>query len=138
MLTIVAPKKQWSLSEWISNFLQDDHPYYGDADYDENYLPDNDPMPGGDSDGFYDDGIDDGLLESVLIIVLVTALAFLIYWRQQAQQAHRRQEDAARARQGDQLAAQAQVQQPQGGDRGLFPRPGDPEFGQWVAGGVGH
>ncbi|TVY48688.1 Protein sel-1-like protein [Lachnellula occidentalis] len=134
-----APKKQWSLSEWISNFLQDDHPYYGDADYDENYLPDNDPMPGGDADGFYDEGIDDGLLESVMIIVLVTALAILIYWRNHQQQAARlREREAERARLGGQPAAQAQVQQPQGGDQGLFPRPGEPEFGQWVAGGVGH
>ena len=23
-------------------------------------------------------------------------------------------------------------------DRGLFPRPGDPDYGAWIAGGVGH
>lgn len=95
-------------------------------------------MPGGDADGFYDEGITDGLLESVVIIVLVTALAILIYWRQLHQHAPRGQQDAARARQADQPAAQGQVQQPQGGDPGLFPRPGEAEFGQWVAGGVGH
>merc|ERR1711977_796572 len=108
-----APKKQWSMSEWISNFLRDDHMYYGDADYDDNYLPENDPMPGGDADGMYDDIIDDGIVESILIIVLAAALVFLTYYRQQRQQAHRR-------------------------DNGLFPQPGDPDFGQWVAGGVGH
>ncbi|TVY84737.1 Protein sel-1-like protein [Lachnellula suecica] len=133
-----APKKQWSLSEWISNFLQDDHPYYGDADYDDNYLPDDDPMPGGDADGLYDDIIDDGFLESLIILGLAGALVFLIYYRNQRQQVHRRQEEAARAQQGNQQAAGGQAQQPQGGDRGLFPQPGDPEFGQWAAGGVGH
>ena len=51
------------MSEWISNFLRDDHLYYGDNDYDDNYLPDNDPMPGGDADGLYDDApFDDGIL----------------------------------------------------------------------------
>lgn len=120
------------MAEWISNFLQDDHPYYADADYDDNYLPENDPMPGGDADGLYDDPLDDGILESFIIIGLAAALVFLIYYRQQHQLAHRRDE-AARGQQGDQ-PAQDQAQE----DRGLFPQPGDPEFGQWVAGGVGH
>ena len=124
------------MAEWVSNFLQDDHPYYGDADYDDNYLPENDPMPGGDADGFYDDIIDDGILESFIIIGLAAALVFLIYYRQQHQQAHRRGEEAARVQQGEQPAPEGQ-QQPQE-DRGLFPQPGDPDFGQWVAGGVGH
>lgn len=127
-----APKKQWSLSEWISNFLREDHMYYGDADYDENYLPANDPMPGGDADGIYEDILDDGLIESLVIVGLAAALVFLIYWRQQHQLAHRRGADAARVQNGDAPEQQAQE------DRGMFPQPGDPEFGQWVAGGVGH
>lgn len=94
-------------------------------------------MPGGDSDGFYEDAIiDDGILESLVIIGLAAALVFLIYYRNQAQAAARREQEA-RARQGGQPVA-AQVPEPQGQDRGLFPQPGDPEFGQWVAGGVGH
>jgi SEL1 protein len=124
------------LAEWVSNFLQDDHPYYGDADYDDNYLPENEPMPGGDADGFYDDIIDDGILESFIIIGLAAALVFLIYYRQQHQLAHRRGEEAARAQQGEQPAPEGQQQQQE--DRGVFPQPGDPDFGQWVAGGVGH
>jgi SEL1 protein len=128
------------LSEWISNFLQDDHPYYGNADYDENFLPEHDdPMPGGDSDAFYDAIIDDGIIESLIIIMLAAALVGLIYYRQQHQLVHRRGEPAA-PQQGEQPAAdgQAQNQPPQQEDRGLFPAPGDPEFGQWAAGGVGH
>jgi len=130
-----APKKQWSLSEWISNFLRDDHLYYGDADYDDNYLPEADNMPGGDADGLYDDILDDGIFESLIIIVLAAALVFLIYYRQQHQLAHRLDEEAARAQQEQQAAPGAQPQQE---NRGLFPQPGDPDFQQWLAGGIGH
>jgi SEL1 protein len=96
-------------------------------------------MPGGDADadGLYDDPLDDGILESLIIIGLAAALVFLIYYRQQQQLAHRRGEEAARAQQQGQQAAPA-AQQPQPEDRGLFPQPGDPEFQQWVAGGIGH
>jgi SEL1 protein len=119
------------LSDWIRNFLQEDDAYYGDAE-DDNYIErQNDPLPGGDSDGMYDDVIDDGLIESFIIMGLAAALVFLIYYRQQHQLAHRQNEEA-RARQG----GEGQQEQPQ--DRGVFPQPGDPEFGQWVAGGVGH
>ena len=126
------------MSEWISNFLRDDHLYYGDNDYDDNYLPETDPMPGGDVGGLYDDIIDDGILESFIILGLAAALVLLIYYRQQHQLAHRRGEEAARGQQGDQAAQDRQQQQPPHEDRGLLPQPGDPEFGQWVAGGVGH
>lgn len=105
--------------------------YYGDADYDDNYLPENDPMPGGDADGMYEDIIDDGILESIAIIVLAAALIGLIYYRQQRQQAHRQGQEA-------QNGAVPEGQPQQGAGGGLFPQPGDPEFGQWVAGGVGH
>jgi SEL1 protein len=88
-------------------------------------------MPGGDADGMYDDLIDDGILESLIIITLAGALVFLIYYRQQRQlAAHGRNEPDG----GNQQVPQGQEPQ----DRGLFPQPGDPEFGQWVAGGVGH
>jgi SEL1 protein len=86
-------------------------------------------MPGGDSDGMYDDLIDDGIVESLIIIMLAGALVFLIYYRQQRLAAHGRNDR-------DEDNRPAQGQQPQ--DRGLFPQPGDPEFGQWVACGVGH
>lgn len=92
-------------------------------------------MPGGDADGLYDDIIEDGIVESLIIIGLAATLVFLIYYRQQQQLAHRR---AAGAQPGDQHGAQGQEHPPQQEDRGLFPQPGDPAFGQWVAGGVGH
>lgn len=116
--------------------MQDDHPYYGDSDYDDtNYLSDADPMPGGDSDGFYDEAIDDGIIESLVIIALAAALVFLIYYRQQHQLAHRRGE-AARVPGG----ADDPAQPPHlpVNERGVFPAPGDPELNDWVAGGVGH
>ncbi|CZT12524.1 related to HRD3-involved in degradation of Hmg2p [Rhynchosporium agropyri] len=126
-------KKQWSLSEWITNFLRDDHMYYGDADYDDNYLPDDTPMPGGDADGMYEDMSEDGLLESIAIILLAGALIGLIYYRQMRQQNHRQQEAGQNA-----ALPPGQQQQGQGQDGGLFPQPEDPAFNQWVAGGVGH
>ena len=89
-------------------------------------------MPGGDADGIYDDIIDDGLLETLLILGLAGALVFLIWYRGQQQRAHR---PAAVGHQGGQAAPQAQ--QPEE-DRGLFPPPGDPAFNDWAVGGVGH
>jgi SEL1 protein len=93
-------------------------------------------MPGRDADGLYEDIIDDGILESFIIVGLAAALVFLMYYRQQRQLAHRRNEDAAREQRGEQPLPEGQ--QPQQEDRGLFPQPGDPEFRQWVAGGIGH
>lgn len=128
-----APTKQWSLGEWLSNFLRDDNHYYTDSDYDDNYLPENDPMPGGDADGMYDDIIEDGFLETLLVLSLAGALVFLIYYRNHRRQEHRRNQEAAAGHQGGQV----QGQQPEA-DRGLFPPPGDPAFNDWVAGGIGH
>ncbi|KAL2023258.1 hypothetical protein VTK56DRAFT_3381 [Thermocarpiscus australiensis] len=126
-----APKKEWSLSEWINNFLQDDAPYYDEA-YDDLY---DDTMPGGDPLE-----VDDGVLESFAILGLAAALVFLIMYRQQRQQAARRREEEARRQQH--AAAQAGAaegnQQPHQQERGFFPQPGDPNFGQWAVGGVGH
>ena len=43
-------------------------------------------------------------------------------------------------RRGGQAQGQGneQAQAPAQQDRGVFPAPGDPEFANWVAGGVGH
>lgn len=91
-------------------------------------------MPGGDADGMYDEFIDDGIIESLIILTLAGALVFLIYYRQQRQlAAHGLNEANGEGQQENQQLAQGQPQ-----DRGLFPQIGDPEFGQWVAGGVGH
>ena len=96
-----------------------------------------DPMPGGDGDNYED--FDDGLLESLVIIGLAATLAFLVYYRQ-ARQAVNRARDAVDAQQ--QQAQQAQVggqgQEEQQQHPGFFPNPGDPDFNQWVAGGIGH
>ncbi|KAL2129144.1 hypothetical protein VTI74DRAFT_8179 [Chaetomium olivicolor] len=126
-----APKKEWSLSEWINNFLQDDAQYYDDL-YDGSYQ--DDAMPGGDPLDF-----DDGIMESVAILGLAAALVFLIMYRQQRQQQARRREEENRRQQAAQGgAAGGGQQQPPQQERGFFPQPGDPDFGQWAVGGVGH
>ncbi|KAI9766962.1 MAG: ERAD-associated protein [Candelina submexicana] len=132
------PKKEWSFSEWIHNFIEDEHPYYHDADDDLTDPQIHDPMPGGDD--FYDE-IDEGVIESLVILVLAAALAFLVYYRQVRQQNHRRTvEQQGNAGRGPAPAAQQGQQQVPGeqADGGFFPPPVDPNFNQWVAGGVGH
>ncbi|KAK4144360.1 uncharacterized protein C8A04DRAFT_27814 [Dichotomopilus funicola] len=134
-----TPKKEWSLSDWINNFLQDDDLYYDEL-YEDMYE---DEMPGGDPLD-----IDDGVMESVVILGLAAALVFLVMYRQQRQQqAARRREEEARLRQQQQqggvqpgAVAAGNPQQPQQQQQhGAFaPRPGDPNFGQWAAGGFGH
>lgn len=93
-------------------------------------------MPGGDADGMYDDILDDGLLETLIVLGLAGALVFLIYYRNQRQVAHRRNEGLGEAAQHQpgQAVAQPRAQE----DRGFFPQPGDPDFNNWVAGGIGH
>ncbi len=81
--------------------------------------------------GDFDDE-DDGLLETLTIISLTAMIVGLLYYRQMRQQAHREQEDAR------QRAAQDRQQIVPEPQRGVFPQPGDPEFANWVAGGVGH
>lgn len=131
-------KKKWTLSEWISRFLEAEL-----VGWDE-YEPD-DYDDGADDfygDGYHGDDIDSDILESLIILALSGALAFLLYYRAQRQ---RRQEEERRrqAEQQQQLnqgvpvqahGQQAQQQQ----DRGLFPQPGDPDFMNWIAGGIGH
>lgn len=125
------PRKQWSLSEWVSNFLRDEK-RLDSLNYDED-ASQKETIPSGDSDGLYDDAIQDGIVESLIILSLCAALVFLIWYRQQRQQAHRLGPDVGIV--GAQIpgAAAAAAQQ-----RGVFPQPGEPEFAQWIAGGVGH
>ena len=88
-------------------------------------------MPGGDNE-FYDEA-DEGIVESLIILGLAFTLAFLVYYRQQ------RQGNARRAREQQGSEPEQQPAPPQGQqDDGFFPRPGDPEFAAWAAGGVGH
>lgn len=71
-----------------------------------------------------------------MIIGLAAALAFLVYYRQARQvEARRRQQEEQG--QGAAVAADGNQQQQQQ-DRGLFPDPNNPEFANWIAGGVGH
>lgn len=85
-----------------------------------------------DDNGYYDElelDIDESVLEGLIIVALAATLLILIYVRQQ------------RNRPRENENAPGQQQAPANGgnnDRGFFPRPGEPEFGQWVAGGVGH
>ncbi|KAI1459961.1 HCP-like protein [Annulohypoxylon moriforme] len=136
-----SPKKDWSLSEWIANFLQEDNLYY-----DDDYFYDDGTITGSDGDALGEEFEDvDGVIESLIILGLVGAILFLMYYRQRRQQAHRQaEENAARQaqqQQGGGAAAMPQQQQqplPQG-QGGFFPPPGGPDFGQWAAGGVvGH
>lgn len=117
---IAETRKDWSLSEWIANFIQEDAYYvYDDEPYvDELY---DDTIDGGEGD--FEEG---GVLESVLIIGIMTALVFLLWWRQRIQQAHAQREEERRREQG------------------LPPRPLPPQgngpeegFAQWAAGGMG-
>ena len=137
-LLLVELKKDWSVGEWISNFLEDDHPHYHSADGDEG-PPDsmNDAMP--DGDDYYDE-IDEGIIESLIIVGLAAALAFLVYYRQQRQTNHRRavEQRGGEANAAANVAPQGQPLPGQQADGGFFPPPGDPNYGQWVAGGIGH
>lgn len=96
---------------------------------------DDSPMPGGDED--YDD-LDSEILESLVILALTGVLAFLIYYRAQRQRREeaRRQEQIQQLNQGQVPPAGAHPQQQQ--DRGVFPDVNDPDFMNWVAGGIGH
>ncbi|KAM0806437.1 hypothetical protein BDR22DRAFT_829023 [Usnea florida] len=165
------PKTEWSLSEWISNFLEEPHPYYHDAGDDDFDEPIPEGMPGDDDGGYYDE-IEENILESLIIVGLAAALAFLVYYRQQRQTNHRREMETQLQRQAhpqsqqgpnnnnnntgndNDPAQQQQQQQQQRGENGIppeeqripgqqadggfFPPPNDPNFAQWVAGGVGH
>lgn len=113
--------------------MEDDRLHY--MDYEEDDLLHRNDQTHGADDGMYDDVIDDGVVESFIIIALAGALVWLIYYRQQRQLAHRQNDGAARDQGNQPRPAGGQQAQPDGG---VFPRNGDPAFAQWAAGGVGH
>jgi SEL1 protein len=129
----LAKKKPQSLTDWLAAFLEAELAGWDDYEGDDHF----------EGDDYYDatDDIDSDILESLIILALSGALAFLLYYRTQRQ---RRQEEERRRQeeQQRQLGQQGNVGGGAGGqaaeDRGLFPNPGDPEFLNWVAGGVGH
>lgn len=102
------------------------------------------------------DDFDDGLVESLIIVALAGTLALLVYARQARQRVleeERRQNQGQNQDQNqhgqdqnnpaqNQRQEQEQEQGPGQGqgqdDRGMFPQPGELEFNNWVAGGVGH
>ncbi|KAJ6120911.1 Tetratricopeptide-like helical [Penicillium sp. IBT 18751x] len=129
-----------TLREWIAAFIRNDEAEYWEDLYESQENGDDFMGRGLDSDhhedGYYDDlefDIDEGMLEGLLIVGLAATLLVLVYIRQQ-QQRNRQNANAANAANADGGNANAN----DGNDRGFFPQPGDPEFGQWVAGGVGH
>ncbi|KAI0384280.1 HCP-like protein [Hypomontagnella monticulosa] len=131
-----SPKKDWSLSEWIANFLQEDNIYYEDGYedlYDDGAIAGSDGEPLGDN---FDDL--DGVVESLIILGLVAAILLLMYYRARRQQAHRQAEEEAAQRGNQPGGVGLAPQRPQAPQGGLFPPPGGPDFGMWAGGAVGH
>lgn len=131
LICITAKKQPQTLTEWLSAFLEAELAAWDNAlDYEQDDYDDHDAA-------YFDtdDDFDSDILESLVILALAGALAFLLWYRSQRQ---RRQEEDRRRR--EQLGGGAGADQVggAGGDRGVFPNPGDPEFLNWVAGGVGH
>ncbi|KAL7926794.1 ubiquitin-protein ligase [Trichoderma austrokoningii] len=106
-------KKDWSLAEWINNFLEEEG-----LPYDDDYLDDMYDGTLGDED----EDIMDGIVESTLIIGITLALVLLLWWRQRMQQQHAQNVEEER-----------QNQRPQQGN------PINPEdaFPAWAGGGMG-
>jgi SEL1 protein len=127
-----------TFKEWITAFIHNDEESYYDELYEQRGEDDEYRGLDADSheDGYYDDldlEIDEGMLEGLLIVGLAATLLVLVYVRQQQQRRNRQNENA-----NGNANANANANAQGNGDRGFFPQPGDPEFGQWVAGGVGH
>ncbi|KAJ5359371.1 uncharacterized protein N7496_011784 [Penicillium cataractarum] len=130
-----------TFKEWITAFIENDAADYYNELYearedDEDFMG---SVQSDQGDGYYDDldlDIDDSVLEGLLIVGLAATLLVLVYIRQQQQ---RNRQNANAANQGGNANANANANgNANNNDRGFFPQPGDPEFGQWVAGGVGH
>lgn len=130
-----APRRPFSLSTFLTDFISaayDLHFHDEDEDGYASFAGDDDdwstsPMPGGDAGDLYDELVDfgAGMLESVLIATLALAFVGLLLYRR------RRAEERDAAARG----AQVLVQPVEGG---VFPNPAEPEFRDWVAGGVAH
>ncbi|KAJ5682693.1 hypothetical protein N7462_005858 [Penicillium macrosclerotiorum] len=157
--TDVRPRR--TFREWITAFIENDEADYYNELYES--REDDDEFMGSRSldsdhdDGYYDDldlDIDGDMLEGLLIVGLAATLLVLVYIRQQ-QQRNRQNQNAANQGGNANMNANANANananvnananangngngNANANDRGFFPQPGDPEFGQWVAGGVGH
>ncbi|KAH8682220.1 hypothetical protein BX600DRAFT_505831 [Xylariales sp. PMI_506] len=103
-----APKKEWSLGEWLAHFLRDDHLYYDDATYEDLY---DNTIVGSDGEPYNDNFDDDGVVDSLIILGLAAIIVALVYYRNQRQQAHRQaEENAARVGPGVQQLGNADFQ----------------------------
>lgn len=134
-----------TFKEWITTFIENDgaeywEDYYDPRDNDDDFMGSR-GLDSEHEDGYYDDlefDIEDGMLEGLLIVGLAATLLVLVYIRQQ-QQRNRQNENAANGQANGNANGNGNGNgNVNANDRGFFPRPGDPEFGQWVAGGVGH
>ncbi|KAK8927503.1 hypothetical protein H634G_05234 [Metarhizium anisopliae BRIP 53293] len=127
-----SKSKDWSLAEWIANFMKDDQ-YYDDEALYGDYM-DDDTLDVGDDD-YLDAG---GVVESILIVGITFSLVLLLWYRQRMQQAYAQAEEARRQGQGQGQGQgqQAQAQQPIPGPAGNPANRFD-GFGGWAAGGMG-
>jgi SEL1 protein len=137
---MLEPKPRRTFSEWITAFIENDEEeevnyraqLYKRGEEEDDDLSNGDPHRLDEhEDGYYDDlelDIDESVLEGLIILSLAATLMVLVYLRQQRNNRQRPNDN-----QNANAAGQANAN-----DRGFFPRPGEPEFGQWVAGGVGH
>ncbi|KAI9369744.1 hypothetical protein BJX61DRAFT_536179 [Aspergillus egyptiacus] len=133
------PRPRRTLQEWIAAFIENDEEeetnyraqmYKRHEDDDEEFLSATDAHRLDEhDDGYYDDlelDLDESILEGLIILSLAATLMVLVYLRQQRNNRQRPNDN-----QNGNGAGQANAN-----DRGFFPRPGDPEFAQWVAGGL--
>jgi SEL1 protein len=138
-------KKDWTFKEWITNFLAEG--FYDQIEDDEiangeGFHDRFEPMPGGDAD--YYDELDESILESILIIGCALAMGMLWYYRQLRQRNAQERANLIAQEANGQLALQGDNQPNQeaipdgNGERGFFPNQNEPEFQQWIAGGIGH
>ena len=151
--TAAGKEKPKTLTEWIARFLDaaeemenaENAQYTGDGlDLDATGRDFGaDPMPGGDAEYFED--FDDGLVETLIIIGLAATLAFLVYLRHQRMQQRRPAQPqagpVAPVQPAVNAAQQAEVERQEHREAaagGFFPVEGDPDWNQWVAGGIGH
>lgn len=115
-------RQDWSLSQWISNFLSEEGFFADEELYDDLY----------DDTAGIEEYDEEGVVESVLIIGVTAALMFLLWWRQRAQ--HRAAENQQAGQANQQGQPQQQQQQQQAAAGGLGPVDG---FPGWAAGGFG-
>ena len=138
LIAISDSKPHRTLKEWIAAFIENDEEeeaqyraqlYRQRAEEGDDFLGGSDPHDESHHDGYYDDlelDIDESIVEGLVIFGLAATLLLLIYIRQHRNR-QRPNENAANP-----------GAPPDGDDRRMFPRPGEPEFRQWVAGGIGH